>query len=59
MAQDDETLDPAELPEDPTRTAKEAAGAGAAGDDDGPDPEKLDEDPAYGFDEPESESKGG
>ena len=58
---DEETPDPGKLPEDPTRTAGEAAGVGPEENDEGrtPPPEDLDEDPAYSFDEPESELKGG
>ena len=58
---DNKTTDPGELPADPERTAGEAAGLDrqASEDDAGPAPEELDQDPAYGFDTPESDAKGG
>ena len=61
MSDQDENVDPGELPEDPTRTAGEAAGVDPDDvDDEGATPtEDLEDDPAYSFDKPESDFKGG
>ena len=53
--------DPSELPEDPERSAGEAAGTDSETDDEGrsPPPDDLDSDPAYNPDDPARDLKGG
>ena len=62
MSDNPETPDPDELPDDPTQTAGEAVGMDpdAIEDADSASPaEDLEDDPAYSFDNPEADYKGG